>query len=114
MGTSVRTLRWRYTIWCRWDGIRMLPACAGAEPNSTARFRALGQQNGGSAAQIVREPTDVLDELYAMPADAYDQPRFDLAVEVENVVDEPRHAHVRRALRALAMAAWDGATSGPA
>ena len=82
MGVSIRTLRWRYNEWLRWNGSELAPAWG-------------------------LEPVGV--ELYDHEGDAGNSSTTYDLFEVVNVAGDPANAPVVAALSAQLRAAYDGA-----
>lgn len=101
MGTSVRALRWRYVIWCEWDGAKLTPYCLRAEAADAPRV-------AGGSEHVLQNRSDAFEELYALREDAYDDemraPTHDLSLEAVNVARQ--FPDVVRELRALAASSW--------
>ena len=80
MGYTIRTDRWRYTLWVKWDGQRLKPA----HPEQVV---------GG--------------ELYDHHSDTGRD--TDAPYEAANLAGQPRHAVVQAQLRVALKAGWKAA-----
>ena len=93
-GMSIRTDRWRYTEWRRWNGTQLAPIAGGSGRVAAERQQRLGSSSSsvGDAAAAGAAAGDALIavELYDHQGD--DGNSFDGAYEVQNLAGNPSYA----------------------